>query len=337
MTEELVDLTEHMNQILAEENALLDALDLPAAGVCWPASAKRFRALQAALVSRPCCHVRRTQRGGRETARKPSAPGGSWRANRAAIERGLALQMRLMQTIAQAVPRARAREIEGGYKPDQYSNPANPRAHYETTGPELWRQTDGRLTHFVAGVGTGGTISGVGRYLKEVSGGAVRVIGADPVGSVYSGGTGRPYLVEGVGEDIWPATFDREVCDEIIAVERRRLLRDDPPPRPRGGAPRRRLVRHGGRGRDRGRPARRARRRRRRPPARLGPWLPVQGVQRRVARALRLRASPTGLSVGDVLEEKSSRLPSFLHTHPNETVRDAIDILREYEVSQPRS
>ena len=85
-----------------------------------------------------------------------------------------------------------AREIEGAWKPDQYSNPDNPRSHYETTGPELWRQTDGQLTCFVAGIGTGGTISGTGRYLKEVSGGAVRIVGADPEGSVYSGGTGRP-------------------------------------------------------------------------------------------------------------------------------------------------
>ena len=84
------------------------------------------------------------------------------------------------------------REIAGAWKPDQYSNPANPRSHYETTGPELWTQTDGRITHFVAGVGTGGTISGTGRYLKEVSEGRVRIIGADPEGSVYSGGTGRP-------------------------------------------------------------------------------------------------------------------------------------------------
>src|SRR5512138_1650200 len=81
-----------------------------------------------------------------------------------------------------------AREIPGAWKPDQYANPANPRSHYETTGPELWEQTEGRITHFVAGVGTGGTISGVGRYLKEVSGGRVRIIGADPEGSVYSGG-----------------------------------------------------------------------------------------------------------------------------------------------------
>ena len=77
-----------------------------------------------------------------------------------------------------------AREIEGAWKPDQYSNPDNPRSHYETTGPELWRQTDGTISCFVAGIGTGGTISGTGRYLKEVSNGAVRIVGADPEGSV---------------------------------------------------------------------------------------------------------------------------------------------------------
>src|SRR3978361_1333933 len=111
-----------------------------------------------------------------------------------------------------------AREIPGAFKPDQYSNPNGPLSHYETTGPEIWRDTEGQITHFVAGVGTGGTISGVGRYLKEVSEGRVQGIGAVPEGSVYSGGTGRPYLVEGVGEDFWPTAYDRSVADEIVAV-----------------------------------------------------------------------------------------------------------------------
>ena len=145
------------------------------------------------------------------------------------------------------------REIDGAWKPDQYSNPNNPRSHYETTGPEIWAQTDGRVTHFVAGVGTGGTISGTGRYLKEVSDGQVQIIGADPEGSVYSGGTGRPYLVEGVGEDFWPSAYDRTVTDEIVAVSRPRLVPHDPAAGPRGGSARRRLLRHGGRRRAAGR------------------------------------------------------------------------------------
>src|SRR6186713_739783 len=111
-----------------------------------------------------------------------------------------------------------ATEIPGAWKPNQYTNPNNPISHYETTGPEIWRQTDGRITHFVAGVGTGGTISGAGRYLKEVSDGHVQVIGADPEGSVYSGGSGRPYLVEGIGEDFWPSTYDASVVDRVVMV-----------------------------------------------------------------------------------------------------------------------
>ena len=109
------------------------------------------------------------------------------------------------------------RETPGAFRPDQYSNPANPAEHERSTGPEIWRQTDRRITHFVAGVGTGGTITGVARYLKAQNP-AVQVIAADPAGSVYSGGSGRPYLVEGVGEDFWPTTFDPSLVDRTIEV-----------------------------------------------------------------------------------------------------------------------
>jgi len=109
------------------------------------------------------------------------------------------------------------KEIPGAYRPNQYANPANPASHYESTGPEIWEQTNGTVTHFVAGAGTGGTLSGVSRYLKEQNA-AIQTIAADPEGSVYSGGSGRPYLVEGVGEDFWPETYDRSLVDRVIAI-----------------------------------------------------------------------------------------------------------------------
>lgn len=112
------------------------------------------------------------------------------------------------------------REIPDSFRPNQYSNPANAQSHFDTTGPEIWRQTDGRVTHFVAGAGTGGTLSGVGRYLKSQSE-DVRIVAADPEGSVYSGGSGRPYLVEGVGEDFWPDNYHKDVVDQVIAVSDR--------------------------------------------------------------------------------------------------------------------
>src|SRR4051812_18936184 len=227
-----------------------------------------------------------------------------------------------------------AREIPGAWKPNQYANRANPASHFETTGPELWDQTNGRITHFVAGVGTGGTISGVGRYLKEVSGGTVRVIGADPEGSVYSGGTGRPYLVEGVGEDFWPETYDRSVCDEIVAVSdgdsfdmTRRLAREEG------------LLVGGSCGMAVVAALRVARG--------LGPddvvvvLLPDSGrgylskvFDDRWLASYGFVTEAAGQSVGDVLGAKSHGLPSLVHTHPNETLAEAIAILREYGVSQ---
>lgn len=113
-----------------------------------------------------------------------------------------------------------AEETPGAYRPDQYSNPANPEAQYDTTGEEVWRQTDGLVDVFVSGIGTGGTISGVGRYLKDKNP-EVLVVGVDPEGSIYTAPSTnglRPYLIEGVGEDFWPETFDREIVDRYEMV-----------------------------------------------------------------------------------------------------------------------
>jgi cystathionine beta-synthase len=111
-------------------------------------------------------------------------------------------------------------EIDGAFQPNQYFNQANPEAHYRTTGPELWRQTGGRVTHLVIAVGTGGTTTGVGRYFKEQNP-DVQVIGADPEGSIYSGGPVHPYRVEGIGEDFWPETLDPDVIDRYVRVSDR--------------------------------------------------------------------------------------------------------------------
>lgn len=112
-----------------------------------------------------------------------------------------------------------ARELPHAFKPDQYANMANPQAHYETTGPELWRQLGGKIDAFVCGVGTGGTVSGIGRYLKEQYP-AVVVVGADPDGSIYTTPEDQihPYLTEGIGEDFWPQTFERDIVDRWVKV-----------------------------------------------------------------------------------------------------------------------
>ncbi|HEX3780729.1 MAG TPA: cystathionine beta-synthase [Pseudonocardiaceae bacterium] len=226
-------------------------------------------------------------------------------------------------------------DIPGAWKPNQYANPENPASHYHTTGPEIWRQTEGKITHFVAGIGTGGTISGTGRYLKEISDGRVKIVGADPDGSVYSGGSGRPYLVEGVGEDFWPDTYDRRICDEIIAVSdadsfdiTRRLAQQEA------------LLVGGSCGMAAAAALRLA--------GRLGPddvvvvLLPDGGRgylskvfnDRWMASYGFLPPDSTGATVGDVLRRKDGTLPDLVHTHPNETVADAVAILREFAVSQ---
>jgi cystathionine beta-synthase len=227
-----------------------------------------------------------------------------------------------------------AREIPGAYKPNQYANPNGPRSHYATTGPEIWRDTDGRITHFVTGVGTGGTISGTGRYLKDVSSGRVRVIGADPEGSVYSGGTGRPYLLEGVGEDFWPAAYDREVADEVLAVSDAdafrmtlRLAREEG------------LLVGGSSGMAVVAALRAA--------ERLGPddvvvvLLPDGGrgylgkiFNDEWMRSYGFEEPSEGTTVEQVLRSKHDGLPDLLAVRPSDTVRDAIVTMRRYDVSQ---
>jgi cystathionine beta-synthase len=226
-------------------------------------------------------------------------------------------------------------EIDGAWKPDQYSNPNNPLSHYEDTGPEIWEQTEGRITHFVSGVGTGGTISGVGRYLKEVSDGRVQIVGADPEGSVYSGGTGRPYLVEGVGEDFWPTTYDRDICDRIIAVSdkdsfllTRRLAREE-------------ALLVGGSSGMAAAAAIRLAHEIDDPDAVIVVLLPDggRGYLTKVFDDAWLAQygflAPSGeRTVGEVLRGKSGEMPDLVHTHPNETIAEAVHILREYGVSQ---
>jgi cystathionine beta-synthase len=224
------------------------------------------------------------------------------------------------------------RETPNSFRPNQYANPANADAHYLTTGPEIWRQTDGRITHFVAAAGTCGTITGVARYLKQMNP-EVRVVCADPEGSVFSGGTGRPYLVEGVGEDFFPAAWEPSLYDEVIAVSDALSF-----------ATARRVAAVEG-------------------------MLIGGSCGTAVAAALQVaeQAGPDDLivvlipdsgrgylsrvfndewmagfgflrecdrCVGAILESRSTDTPTLVYVNPGQTVRDAIELMRRHEISQ---
>jgi cystathionine beta-synthase len=231
-----------------------------------------------------------------------------------------------------------AQEIPGAFQPNQYFNQANPAAHYASTGPELWEQSGGRLTHLVAGVGTGGTITGAARYLKERNPDLV-VVGADPAGSIYSGGEDavRPYLVEGVGEDFWPATFDPTVVDRWITVSdkdsfltTRRLAMAEG-------------ILAGGSGGTALHAALQVARELDDPEAMVAVILPDGGrsyLSKIFSDAWMTEYGflerPTDLSVGDVLRRKhdGGEVPPLVVVRTDQRVRDAVALLHEHRVSQ---
>ncbi len=227
-------------------------------------------------------------------------------------------------------------EIPGAFQPNQYANPANPQTHYDTTGPELHRQTGGRITHLVVGVGTGGTITGVARYLKEQDPG-IEVIGADPEGSIFSNQDVHPYLVEGVGEDFWPQTFDPSVVDRYVTVSdkdsfltTRRLAAEEG--LLVGGSCG--LAVHA---------ALQVAQEVADPHAMIAVILP-DGGRAYLSKIFNdawmtqygfLERSPDR-TVGDVLRAKTraGEIPPFITVHAHQTVKDAIALLHEHRVSQ---
>ena len=235
-----------------------------------------------------------------------------------------------------------ARDIPGAFKPDQYWNAENPDAHERTTGPELWDGTDGRITHFVASVGTGGTISGAARVLKARNP-AIQVIGADPEGSVLSGDTARPYLTEGVGEDFFPGTYDPSVVDRWVRVSDRDAF-----------AMARRLTREEGilaggscgtamvaalRGRPR--PGRDARRRRMRSSSSCSPTAAGATCPRSTTTsgcaptACSPRPAPSSASTTcSATGTTPARCPDLVMARTTQRVGEAIAILQEYGISQ---
>lgn len=228
-----------------------------------------------------------------------------------------------------------AEEIPGAIQPNQYRNQANPEAHYRTTGPEIWEQTEGKVNAFVCGVGTGGTITGAGRYLKEKNP-SVLVVGADPEGSIYTQPEDvHPYLTEGIGEDFWPETFDRGIIDRWEKVSdregllmARRITREEgilvggscgtamvAALRVAADLPEGSLVvvlfPDGGR-------------------SYLSKvyndnWMREHGFLERPSAEAYVR---------DILGGKSPDLPALVHVHPHERVGTAIDIMQEFGVSQ---
>jgi len=226
-----------------------------------------------------------------------------------------------------------AAEIPGAFQPNQFHNHHNPEAHYRSTGPEIWRQTAGRITHFVAGIGTGGTISGTARYLKEQNP-KIHVVGADPEGSIYSGDTPKSYAVEGIGMSYLPETVDLKVIDEMVRVpDRDSFLMA------------RRITREEGLlvGGSSGTAAVAA--------MKLAKTLPEDSVlvvlfpdsgrgymskifndEWMIANGF-LSEGKRRATVGDVLRSKRP-LPPLITVKDTDVVKEALDLLRQYEISQ---